>query len=245
MNPGRDEVQVQLAVNELGYIWGWDGNNGTPAPYFDNVTVKVFPYVGPGMSVREADLAQDNFPERGTIDFGDLGSHSVRFDMAQNISPASHLRNDPGDSLVAHIVAVREGAELDGPPKLHYLLSRNEIFTAAMRTAGLPDQGFTEGMPAVGAGGQAEPDMWAFDLPDTGFLFPGDVLHYYISATDAIGGTGGTDPQTAFMPADTTGFSTGFGDPQGLRLGLHLPRPSLHQGRLLRGLPDAGGSVHQ
>ena len=41
------------------------------------------------------------------------------------------------------------------------------------------------------------------------------MLHYYISAADAIGGEGGTDPRTALMPADTTGFSTGFGDPMG------------------------------
>jgi len=44
---------------------------------------------------------------------------------------------------------------------------------------------------------------------------PADVLHYYISATDAIGGVGGTDPQISLLPADTTGFSAGFGDPMG------------------------------
>ncbi len=215
MNPGRDEVQVQLAVKELGYVWGWDGNDGTPAPYFDDVTVKVFPYLGPGMSAREVDLAQDNFPERGFIDMGDLGSHHVRFDMAQNISPALHMRNDPGDSLVVHIAPVRAGAGFDGPIKLHYLLKRNDTFTEDMRSAGLPDQGYTEAMPAVGTGGQVVPDLWAFDLPDTGFLFPGDVLRYYFSATDAIGGTGGSDPQTAILPADTTGFSTDFWNPRG------------------------------
>ncbi len=71
--------------------------------------------------------------------------------------------------------------------------------------------GSVPGSPAVGNSGTATADRWAFDLPDTGFLFPGDVLHYYISATDAIGGPGGVDPQTALLPADTTGFSTGFG----------------------------------
>ena len=68
-------------------------------------------------------------------------------------------------------------------------------------------------MPAVDSSGEIVPGKWAFDLPDTGFLFPGDVLHYYIEATDAIGGPGGTDPRTAIMPADTTGFSTDFGGP--------------------------------
>ena len=59
------------------------------------------------------------------------------------------------------------------------------------------------------------PGLYAFDLPDTGFLFPGDVLHYYIAATDAIGGVGGSDPQTSLLPADTTGFASGFGEPLG------------------------------
>jgi len=214
MNPGRDEVQVQMVVYELGWVWGWDGNDGYPAPYYDNVTVKIFPYNGPGFHARELDMAQDNFPERGTIDMGDPGSHSVRFDSANNISLAAHLRNDPGDSMVVDITPVRTGAAFDGFPTLHYILDRNPVFDA-YRTAGLPDMGSAEGDSAVGTSGSPTPGKWAFDLPDTGFLFPGDVLHYYISSTDALGGVGGTDPQTSLMPADTTGFSTGFGDPMG------------------------------
>ena len=214
MNPGRDEIQVRLTVRELGYIWGYTGNDGYPAPYFDNVTVKVYPFIGPAMYARELDLAQDNFPERQTIDFEDLGSHHVRFDMANNISPMGQLRNDPGDSLVLDIVSVRSGADFTGDPELHYMLDANPIFDP-YRTSGLPAQGSVTGMPAVGISGSPSQGKWAFDLPDTGFFFPGDVLHYYISATDAIGGMGGTDPRTALMPADTTGFSTGFGDPVG------------------------------
>jgi hypothetical protein len=214
MNPGRDVVQVQLAVYEIGYVWGWVQNDGYPAPYFDNVTVKIFPYYGPGMSAREIDLAQDNFPARGTIDYGDLGSHSVRFDMANNISLAAHLRNDPGDSITVDITPVRAGADFVGFPTLHYILDRNPIFDA-FRTAGLPDMGFAVGDSAVGPAGSPTPGKWAFDLPDTGFLFPGDVLHYYISATDAVGGA---NYQTALMPADTTGFSTGFGTGSGYPL---------------------------
>lgn len=215
MNPGRDQVQVQLAVHELGWMWGWNGQDGTPSPYFDNVTVKVFPVVGPSMSSSGIYSPQDNFPTRGSLDFGDLPSHSVRFDMAKNIALNGHLRNDPGDTIVASIASVRDGADFIAPPELHYLLQRNPVFTSAMRTAGLPDQGWVEGMPAVSYGGTVAPGKWAFDLPDTGFLFPGDVLHYFIKATDAIGGPGGTDEQTAIMPADTTGYSTGFGDPFG------------------------------
>ncbi|MEN8006008.1 MAG: FlgD immunoglobulin-like domain containing protein [Candidatus Krumholzibacteriota bacterium] len=212
MFQGRDEVQVQLTCYELGWIWYWTGNDGYPAPFFDNVTVKVFPYNGPGMSAREIDLAQDNFPERGSIDPGDPGSHSVRFDMAKNISWNAHLRNDPGDSIRADIIPVRAGAGLTGNPELHYLLNPNPVFDP-YRTAGMPDRGSVVGAPAGGV--EFVPGQWQFDLPDTGFLFPGDVLHYYFYATDAIGGVGGADPQTSLMPADTTGFSTSFGDPMG------------------------------
>ncbi len=212
MNPGRDEVQVALSVSELGWIWGWTGNDGYPAPYFDNVTVKIFPYNGPGMTARPFDLAQDNFPDCGSIDTGDLGTHSVRFDMARNISWTEHLRNDPGDSIVFTIVPVRAGAELDRDPELYYLLDANPVFDP-YRTSGLPDMGSVLGMKAVNGSDSWTPGKWAFDLPDTGFLFPGDVLHYYVSATDAIGGPGGSDPQTSLTPADTTGFSTGFGNP--------------------------------
>jgi len=215
MNPGRDEIQVRLMAHEFDDWWGWTGNNGTPAPYFDNVTVKVFPYVGPGMTTFEGlSLAHDDFPERGSIDTGDLGSHSVRFDMEQPIDYSDELGYDFGDSLVISIGSVRAGADLDGDPELHYIMDRNPVFDP-YRTAGLPSQGSVAGMPAVGSTGQVSPGRWAFDLPDTGFLFPGDVLHYYISSTDAIGGVGGSSPQTSLMPADTTGFSTGFGDPLG------------------------------
>ena len=97
--------------------------------------------IGPGFSTRELDLANDNWPARGTIDYGDLPSHSVRFDMANNISLATHLRNDPGDSMVVDVVPVRAGAELLSKiRRLHYHMQRNPIFDAG-RTAGLPDIG--------------------------------------------------------------------------------------------------------
>ncbi|MEN8008506.1 MAG: T9SS type A sorting domain-containing protein [Candidatus Krumholzibacteriota bacterium] len=206
INQGRDEVQVQLTVFELGWIWYWTGNDGYPAPYFDNVTVKVFPYYGPGISSRELDMANDNFPERGSLDWGDLGSHSVRFDSANNISLAAHLRNDPGDTMVVDIVPVRAGSILN-TPELHYTVDRNPVFDPFRGPD--PAVGMTLGMPAVGSSGSVTPDKWAFDLPDTGFLFPGDVLHYYISATDDTGG----DPQTSTLPADITGYGV-FGDEQ-------------------------------
>lgn len=206
MNPGRDEIQIKLSVVEMGWAWGWMGNDGYPAPYFDNVSVKVFPYVGPGMSTREIDIANDNFPEVDEINFADLGSMHVRFDMARNISLAAHLRNDPGDSIVFRISPVRSGATLAGSPEMHYTIDANPVFNAFRTT---PTSGMVLGIPAVGASGIPSPDQWAFDLPDTGTLYPGDVLHYYIRAGDEVGG----DIQWATMPADISGFGD-FGAPQ-------------------------------
>ena len=211
MNAGRDEIQVQLTAYELGWIWYWTGDDGYPAPYFDNVTVKVFPYQGPAITAREIDLAQDNFPEQGTIDLNDLGSNHVRFDSANNISLASHLRNDPGDSIIVTVKPVRAGADYDGYPELHYALDPNPLFDPYRGS--FPPAGSVVGFPIYGC--SSWEGTWGFDLPDTGFMFPGDILHYFIEATDAIGGVGGSDPQTALMPPDTTGFSTGFRDPMG------------------------------
>ncbi|HPF70211.1 MAG TPA: hypothetical protein PLQ13_06020, partial [Candidatus Krumholzibacteria bacterium] len=201
LEPGRQWVQIQLSVWEIGWAFGYTGNNASPAPYFDNVRFEAYPFTGPGMSVREIDLANDGFPAFGGVDLQDLGANSVRFDMARNISPPAHLRNDPGDSIVLDISPVRSGAVLTGAPRLYYRLQANPVFDP-YRSAGLPDDGWVEGFPAA-SGGTVSPDRWAFDLPDTGFLFPGDVLHYYIEAVDVAGGV----VQSSTLPADTTGFS--------------------------------------
>ncbi len=194
--PGRTHVQVMLGASEFGYNWGFDGDDGYPAPYFDNVRFQVFPQSGPELSAAEQHLAQDAFPANGGLDPVDLGANSVRFDMAQNISRASHLRNDPGDSLVIFAAPVRAGAVLVEAPRMHWRLQRNPVFDA-VRSSGLPDVGSVL-MGAIESGYQS----WSADLPDTGFLFPGDVLHYYFAATDNVGG----DQRTALLPADTTGF---------------------------------------
>ena len=200
LRPGRDVVQVRLQVYELGWVWGWTGNDGYPAPYFDNVSFKVFEIRGPTMSAREIDLAQDNFPEVDAINTGDLGSLHVRFDMARNIAPSSHLRNDPGDSIVVDIQPGRDGANLSGAPLLHYLIDPNPLFDP-YRTA--PTSGAVPGTPAVLPPQAPLTWRWAFDLPDSGMLWPGDVLHYYIEASDDVGGV----VQSATLPADLTGFS--------------------------------------
>ncbi len=72
-----------------GRLRSWAGSGAgsattaTPRPTSTTSRSRSSPSrVGPDMTAREIDLAHDNFPERGSIDFEDLGSLHVRFDMA-------------------------------------------------------------------------------------------------------------------------------------------------------------------
>ena len=67
-----------------------------------------------------------------------------------------------------------------GAPEFHYTIDANPVFDAFRTT---PTSGAVPGSPML-SGGLPVQDWWAFDLPDTGTLFPGDVLHYYIRAGD-------------------------------------------------------------
>jgi hypothetical protein len=198
--PGTTYVQVAFAAIEAGWYWGWDGDDGYPAPYFDSVRLVAFPFDGPAISARTIDLAQDGFPAGGVLDTEDPAANSVRFDMAMNIAPPADLRIDPGDSIIVRVTPRRAGAWLVGMPRLHYKLETNPLFDS-YRTSGLPDEGYVDGYqgPAFIFG-----DRFAFDLPDTGFFFPGDVLHYFITATTTTGSGG---ELTSTLPADTTGFA--------------------------------------
>ncbi len=218
MVPGRTHVQCGTGVYELGWIWGWNGSDGYPAPYFDNMRLYAFPSEGPGISTREIDIFNDAFPESGTINYGDLARNSCRVDMARNISLAAHLRNDPGDSAVWDIVPVRAGSVLEGVPVAHYKMVPNTLYDPYR----LPLA--TEG-DFAGFGGTN--DVWAFDMPDTAFLFPGDVIHYYIEGQDNVGGNIGT----ATLPNNIDNFYD-FSD------GL-----SYNSSYTIRGLPSMWGTT--
>ena len=228
MVPGRQFVQIELDCWELGYQWGYDGVDGTPAPYFDNVRFKVFPVEGPTITTRSVDIAQDNFPTIGTIDETDLSQNSIRFDMAQDVDNSDTF-NIPGDSVTFDITPVRAGAELARAPRMYVAMDRNPLYDP-YRVAILSD---AEGEYVEGT----NPDgfTWAFDLPDTGFLFPGDVLHYYIQGIDHSP-TGDWADATTTIPGDTTGFHD-FSGP--------LTYPSDY---VVHGLPsmwDAGGGTYE
>ncbi len=199
--PDARYVQVRFTVQELGWIWGWVGDDGYPAPYFDNVRLAASPQMGPTMQADEEHLAQDGFIAAGSFDPADPGAASVRFDMAADIAMPDGAPIDPGDSLVIDVVA-RNGADVLGPPRMHYRLRANPVFDT-YRTSGLPAIGSVVCDSVHSSAGPTIPGRWAADLPDTGFFFPGDVLHYYFEAEDDLAG----DVQVARLPADTTGFS--------------------------------------
>ena len=198
---GATYFQVAFRVLELGYFYGWEGDDGYPAPYFDNVRLTAYPFEGPAMSARVIDLAQDGFPAAGVLDQTDFGANSVRFDMARNIAPLASQRIDPGDSILADIVTRRAGEVLTEEPRLHFRLQANPAFDP-YRTSGLGTEGSVPGHQVEVAGNPLA-GKFAFDLPDSGFFFPGDVLHYYLEATSFLAG----NFLTALLPADTTGFA--------------------------------------
>ena len=192
LEPETRFVQVRFQVMELGYIWGWDDPDNTPAPYFDNARVTAFDASGPSMGYMSADLAADGFPASGELDLSDPGSNSVRFDMGRSVADAGSMTIVPGDSVVV-LVRTNDGSALAELPRMHYRLLRNPVFDP-YRTSGLPDNGTVEGVDLQFN------SRYAFDLPDEGFLFPGDQLHYYFRARDGHG-------RIATLPTDTTGFS--------------------------------------
>ena len=198
MEPGATAAQVSLGAYELGWAFGLgNGTNGTPAPYFDNVSVKVYPAGGPRIVARESSLANDGFPASGAVSTQDLAANSVRFDMAMNIAPSQHLRNDPGDSITVDVTP-RSGGTLD-LPVMHWTLARRNPVYDAYRS--LPSNPVT-GRQTRTSNGVLVANRYNFDLPDTGMLYPGDVLQYYIAATDHVGG----DARTATVPADLAAF---------------------------------------
>lgn len=194
--PNRTYVQFALGAWDVP-DWHW-GTDGTPAPYFDNVAFKVTTHHGPSVSIRdELDLAQDSFPEIGTIDYADLGANSVRFDTTWL-----------GDQIRVDVVPLRVGAELTDLPRMYYKLKPNPLFDP-FRTSGLPLAGFVYGDSTRTYSGDIIKDRFDFDLPDTGFLYPGDIIHYYFEGQDEVGGS----IETAILPTDTTGFAKFPGDP--------------------------------
>ncbi len=195
--PGRTFVQVRTQCMEVGWWWGYNGNNGSPAPYFDNFRLLAYPYEGPGSDYAQWDLAQDGFP-LVPVAYENLENLDVRFDIAKSIAPSSGVQNLPGDSLIITFSPIRGGAVIATMPTIHYAMKRNPVFDA-YRNVAYGATGVFDGVLA-----DSITNKYSFDLPDEDFLFPGDVLHYFLYAEDSIGGA---EVQGTFVPSDTTGFN--------------------------------------
>ena len=190
-------IQLALGAHEWGWIWNFVGTDGTPAPYFDNVSLKVYASDGPLITADELDLAQDSFPAVWPVDPGDPGLSHIRFDMARDLIGGAAPAIAPGDSIVVTVETKRPGAVLTGPPELHYAMGANPVFDPYRAH---PTSGLVLGVEIPA--GPDEPTAYAFDLPDEDFFYPGDVIHYYIRAEDSVGG----DLRQTTLPSDLTGF---------------------------------------
>jgi hypothetical protein len=238
LEPGRTHVQVAMRVLHDGPTFGYDGHDGTPAPYLDNVRVVAYPAGGPLIESREINHYQDAFPASGVIDLSDLGSNHVPLDIAANKADLPTI--DPGDSLVFQTRVIREGAVLNVPPRLHVQMRANPLFDPHRSLpdglALTPDH-FADGWSLVSGSVEADqcyingtplPEHWCVDLPDQWFFYPGDELRWCIEAQDRLAG----DIGTSLLPADTTGF-TDFSDSA-----QHYPHPSPYPHAFtVRGLP--------
>jgi hypothetical protein len=197
--PNRTHVQFQMICAEFGWAFGYDGNNSSPAPYVDNVRMIAHPHFGPQILGNGTNQMHDAFPASGEVDLVNLGNNSIAPVAAD------------GRGVRCTVESIRSGAELVGPPELHFNIDQNPIFDpyrtnseygGSATGVAIADSAYTEG-------GVVIPNMWEFTLPESHFLFPGDVLHYFIAATD---GGPGLEDQTVYLPADTSGYSN-FVDP--------------------------------
>ncbi len=116
------------------------------------------------------------------------------------------MRNDPGDSIFVDIGLPRAGSVLNEMPKLVVKMKANPLFDAVRvlpanftRDGEIVD-GWVYGDSTFMPNGTPVANRYNFDLPDSNFLFPGDVLHYYVEVQDNLNG----DVRTATVPADLT-----------------------------------------
>jgi len=191
--PDCRHVQVALSAATAGFL-SWCGEPETVGPYFDNVAFKTFEIGGPSLSAEAMDLPRDGFPANGELDLVNLSRNAVRFDSARNIGDGA-----PGDSIVLNVELLRHGAVLTSPPELHWRLRANALFD--------PYRSETPPNPVIGL--EVAANCFAFDLPDSSFFFPGDVIHFYCRASSNVGG----DIRTTLLPGDTTGFTSFPADP--------------------------------
>ncbi len=218
----KDRVQVALGVVQDPLGWGFIPADATPGPWFDNVELVKYQIGGPAISARQMDLFQDAFPNESSLAVGTVTERDrldVRIDAARDLG----LRVQ-GDGIrrqsyaVVDAVSAIPGSLLEVfAVQLFYCVHRNPVFESSIRSALGPPTSLGTGLngwdvttgsvvatPYVKDDGSQVHGRMVLDLPDKDFLYPGDVLQYYISATDDQG-------RTSVLPNNTIGFADGSG----------------------------------
>jgi hypothetical protein len=220
--PSKDLVQMQFAVRDLASLFAFAGTDGTPSPTGDNMAFLKFRLGGPVFATRAIDLFQDSFAQSGATDVSDSltgpvtflrDQHDVRIDMARDANTGI-VNNVPGDSIIFDVNSVIPGVAITDSINqitMHYSLNMNPTFESSIRpnapvtdaAAGMfgwdQHEGVVNASQAITSAGAAIADRYFFDLPDVDFMYPGDVLEYYIRAED-------DDANVTTIPANIAGF---------------------------------------
>ena len=208
-----DTIQVALGVADMYSLWYQpvgQGEEHTPAPWFDNVRIcRTAGRHGPSWSVRRIDMFQDTFPQEvaGSID---PMEDFCRADMANDVGPYDDYdRIDPGDSAVVRVAAPFAGG-LDtlatGEARVYChvnvtFLGRDgkpDLFgpqLAGTYGSYVSDDGDWTILlcePARSASGLISPDAYCVDMNDSLFT-RGYMIEYYFKAW-ALDGTSSTWP---------------------------------------------------
>ncbi len=214
---GVEQVQVRFQCYDWSILFGFPGVDATPAPFFDDVRLAKYRVGGIHLSTRTMDLANDAFPADGGIDAGTPVARDrldVRFDMARDVNGRGDV-NVPGDSVVFAAHPVIPGTSI-ADLRMKWALRLNPTFEGPFRAppARAADRNVVTGGVVNGADvwtgevladsarspdGVARAGSFFVDLPDVDFLYPGDVLHYHLEATDS-------DGRVTTLPTDVSGF---------------------------------------
>jgi hypothetical protein len=210
---GPERVQMAMGVWDYASVFGFPGTAATPAPCFDNAAFYKYRAGGPAIAALGTALAQDGFPPSGSIDASTQASRDaldIPFDAAFSFAGQGFLV--PGDSVLADVTSAIPGATVTDI-RMVWALRTNPLFEDAIRSA--PARALDVNVVAGPVGsvwtgeviadssrfdeGTVWPDRYFFDLPDADLIYPGDVLHYYIQATDS-------DGRVSTVPSNTDGF---------------------------------------
>lgn len=226
MPASPESVQIALGVIDLAATLGLPGQDATPSPMFDNLSFSRCGQTGPAICLADLDLFQDAFPHGGASDFSTpLVSHAVRLDPARDLGLPG-APTVPGDSIAIDVHPVGPGVTLVGVPRLRWLLDASPRYDGvrilppgAVAIGSGRYRGFVPGVATTTPWGDVIAQRWTFDLPHDGpalfahqtaeqaMFFPGDVLRWFLEATDSAG-------HTATVPPDTAGFGSGVGYPR-------------------------------